>query len=74
MDCDNMKLKLKAIRVIEVLTNENTGKIRGGKFLFKDKPNEIMSGCEMEQMVLNLAEKYNVPKSFVHCDFEVIEN
>jgi len=69
-----MELKLKSIRVIEAIYNEETKKHKPGEILHKESPNEKMSACELEQLKLNLSIKHNVPIHFVHCDFEVIEN
>ena len=68
------KIKLLAIRVVEVIYNEETGKCKAGKFLHKEKTDLKITMHELEYIKSELSKKYNVATHFIHCDFEIIEN
>jgi hypothetical protein len=68
------KIKLLSVRVVEAICDEESGKIKPGKFLCRQQPNEKMTAEQLNFLKSELAAKYNTPQHFVHCDFEIIEN
>jgi len=65
----NKLVKLKAIRVIERIQNESTGKYKAGKMLFSVKVNKVMTEQELRDRIQVLADEYGVPPWYVYCDY-----
>ena len=66
-----MRVKLKAIRVIEAIKTDD--KVKMGDYIKKEVVNQYMDYNEMLKVRTKLANEYNVPLWFVECDYEIVE-
>ena len=66
-----MKVKLKAIRVVEAIKTDD--KIKMGNYIKKEVVNQHMDYNEMLKICTKLASEYNVPLWFVECDYDIVE-
>lgn len=66
-----MRVKLKAIRVIEAIKTDD--KVKMGDYIKKEVVNQYMDYNEMLKIQSELANEYNVPLWFVERDYEIVE-
>lgn len=66
-----MRVKLKAIRVIEAIKTDD--KVKMGDYIKKEVVNQYMDYNEMLKVRTKLANEYNIPLWFVECDYDIVE-
>lgn len=66
-----MRVKLKAIRVIEAIKTDD--KVKMGDYIKKEVVNQYMGYDQMLKIQSELANEYNVPLWFVERDYEIVE-
>jgi len=66
-----MRVKLKAIRVIEAIKTDD--KIKMGDYIKKEVVNQYMGYDQMLKIQSELANEYNVPLWFVERDYDIVE-